>query len=418
MNSDRNVVITGLGVVAPNGNNVDEFYKNCIDGVTGIHQSDILKQFSYQSTYAGEVHLSEDLRWEAKHKKMGDIACEEMLKSAHMTKEDIEKLDSRVGFCMASANIGSLRLELQLRLKEGFNVDQANENIELLKKRGTDILDFNATDCSYYFADKLGIGGPVLTINTACASGTMAVGTAYRLIKSNQADVVVASGIETLSDLSLSGFNSMLNLSSKPCRPFDKGHDGITIGEGAAFVMLESEESAIKRGATILGRVFGYTTSNDAYHITSPDPTGKGALWCMQQTLNKRDSKVNEKLYVNTHGTATNANDSMELKALTELQENNSNIDHIWFSSTKSMVGHCLGASGIIEFVCSMKGLVEGKMPVSISAEDKMDFDESKITLVRNQSESVPYDYFISNSFAFAGCAASIGVEKWNEGEK
>ena len=417
MHNNRNVVITGLGVVAPNGNNVEEFYQNCINGVTGICESDILKEFSFESKYAGEVHIGEDLRWEAKYRKIGDMASEEMLKSARMTKGDIEKFDVRTGFCIASANIGSLRLEPQLRFKEGLDINQSKEDIDLLKKRESDILDFNGTDCVYYFADKLGIGGPVISVNTACTSGTMAVGTGYRLIKSNQADVVVAAGIEVLSDLSLSGFNSMLNLSSNTCRPFDKGHNGITIGEGAAFVMLEEEESAIKRGATILGRVFGYTTANDAYHVTSPDPTGKGALWCMEQTLKNRKCNKDEKLYVNTHGTATKANDSMELKALVELQENN-DINHIWFSSTKSMIGHCLGASGIIEFICSIKGLAHGKMPVSISAEDKVEFDESKLTLVRDQSESVPYDYFISNSFAFAGCASSIGVEKWNEGGK
>lgn len=408
----RDVVITGLGVVAPNGMNVTEFYENCTKGITGIKKSKILDEFSYSTKYVGEVSLQEDLRWEAKFKKIGNLACDEMLKDSGLSRDDIESAGNRAAFCMASANVGSLRLEPQLRYLAGLNIDSSKKDLSYISELKNVVYDFNSTDYSYYFCNKLGVQGAVYSINAACASGTMSVGTGYRLIKNNQADIVIAAGIDILSDLSLAGFNSMLNLTSKPCCPFDKKHDGINIGEGAAFLMLEDAESAVKRGAKIYGKIFGYTTSNDAYHITAPDPTGQGALWCMKKTLESRKSNKDEKLYVNTHGTSTKANDSMELKALEDLQSS-SGIDHIWFSSTKSMIGHCLGASGNLELVCSVKGLADGKMPLSISVDDKMDFDESKLTLVTDEADSVPYDVLLSNSFAFAGNSSSIGVEKW-----
>lgn len=411
MSKDISVVVTGVGVVAPNGRNAKEFFQNCINGVTGISKSPIMKDFDYMSEYVGEVLLDDQLRWESKFKFIGEQACNEMLQDADLDREDIQKFGRRAVFSMASANVGSLRIESQLRKKNGLDSTGITYELNEYMKSDYSILDFNSSDCFYHFSDLMGIEGNTISINAACASGTLAIGEAVKMIKAGRADLAVAAGIDILSDLSLAGFNSLSNLSKSPCKPFDKNRDGITIGEGAVFLMLEREDLAIQRGAEIYGRIFGYSSMNEAYHVTAPDPSGNGAYYCMKKVLENREVSNEESLYINTHGTATQANDSMEVKAM-ELLGNNYNIAHLWFSSTKSMIGHCLGASGSLEFACSLIGLKEGYIPVSISIDDPIEYDEEKMTLVTDKSKSRPYDLFISNSYAFAGNMASIGVEK------
>ncbi|BCJ93200.1 beta-ketoacyl-[acyl-carrier-protein] synthase II [Anaerocolumna cellulosilytica] len=405
------VVVTGVGAVASNGMDSKEYFKNCALGITGICPSRIMEEFHYMTTYVGEVQLEKPLRWEAKFRKIGELACDEMMKDAGVTKEDIEDLGERSVFSMASANVGSLRLEPQLRLK--YKIDTEGVSYEMKEyEKNNSILDFNSADGYYHFSERMGIQGTIISSNAACASGTLAIGEAVRLIKAGYADVAVAAGIDILSDISLAGFDCMSNLSKEPCKPFDKNREGITIGEGAAFVMLEREEYAIKRGAKIYGRIVGFSSMNEAYHVTAPNPNGEGAFLCMDNILKKSANIQDKCIYINTHGTGTLANDSMELKAMEQLVQKYS-LNHLWFSSTKSMIGHCLGASGSLEFACSIIGLYEGRMPISISVDTPMEFNSDRLTLVTNQEKSRPYDMFLSNSFAFAGNMASIGVEKY-----
>jgi 3-oxoacyl-[acyl-carrier-protein] synthase II len=405
------VVVTGVGAVASNGMNSKEYFESCARGISGICPSPIMEEFHYMTSYVGEVRIDKTLRWEAKFRKIGELACDEMMKDAGVTKENIENLGERTVFSMASANVGSLRLEPQLRSK--YKIDTQGVSYEMNNyENNNSILDFNSADSYYHFSDRMGIRGMVLSSNAACASGTLAIGEAVRLIKAGYADVAVAAGIDILSDVSLAGFDCMSNLSKEPCKPFDKNREGITIGEGAAFIMLEREDYALKRGAKIYGRIVGFSSMNEAYHVTAPNPNGEGAFLCMHNILKKSENIQEKCIYINTHGTGTIANDIMELKAMEQLAQEYS-LNHLWFSSTKSMIGHCLGASGSLEFVCSVIGLYEKRMPISISVETPIDFNTNKLTLVTDQEKSRPYDMFLSNSFAFAGNMASIGVEKY-----
>jgi len=406
------VVVTGIGAVAANGLNVSEFYSNCIEGITGIAKSRIMDDFNYMTKYVGEVKLDEELRWESKFKKMGTMACDEMLADAKINKDDIAALDDRAILFMATANVGSLRLEPQMRKVHNHSINGCNYELNFFEKNNMAKLDFNSSDCYLYFADRLGINGAVASSNVACASSTSAIVDATRLIELGKIDLAVIAGIDVLSDLSLIGFTVLNNLSAEPCKPFDKNRAGITIGEGAGFILLESEEYARKRNARIYGKIKGYVTLNEGYHVTSPNPSGEGVKKSFD-VLNKNKAIENtECLYVNTHGTGTSINDSMELKGIEDFLKDKK-MNKVYFSSTKSMIGHCLGASGALEFVCSLKGLECGKMPLSVSVDDPMDFDTDKLELVDTTEKSRSYDAFISNSFAFAGNMASVLVSKY-----
>ncbi len=408
----NSVVITGIGAVAANGLNVSEFYSSCVEGVSGITESPIMKEFKYMTKYVGEVKLNEKLRWESKFKTIGTMACDEMLIDAEISKYDIKALDDRAILFMATANLGSLRLEPQMREKNYHNIEGCKYELSNFKKNNMNKLDFNSSDAYLYFADRLGICGAVLSSNVACASSTAAIVDAARLIELGKIDIAVIGGIEVLSDLSLAGFTVLNNMSVEPCKPFDKNRTGITIGEGAGFILLESEKYAKKRNAKIYGRILGYATLNEGYHVTSPEPSGNGVKRIMD-ILNKNNAiERSECLYINTHGTGTVINDSMEIRGMEQFLKYK-NMNKIYFSSTKSMIGHCLGASGALEFICSLKGLVDGRMPLSISVNEAIDFDTKKLELVDSKEKSRSYDAFISNSFAFAGNMASVLVGKY-----
>ena len=407
-----NVVITGIGAVAANGMNVDEFYINSIKGISGIATSSIMKDFDYMTEYVGEIKLEYNARWESKFKMIGTMACNEMLRDSGLTSADIEQLEERAILCMATANVGSLRLEPQLIMKNQYNIEGCNYKLSEFKKNNMDVLDFNSSDCFFYFADLLGVRGAVLSSNVACASSTTAIGEATRMIELGKADVAIVAGIDVLSDLSLAGFNVLNNMSIKPCKPFDKKRSGITIGEGAGFILLESEEYAKKRDAKIYGVILGYATLNEGYHVTAPDPSGDGVKRCLDILYEKGDIGDTNCLYINTHGTGTVVNDAMELKGIEKFLQDKE-FDKVYFSSTKSMIGHCLGASGALEFICSVKGLVSGAMPLSISVDEAMNFDADKLVLVDTKEKSKAYDAFISNSFAFAGNMVSILVQRY-----
>ncbi len=407
-----NVVITGIGAVAANGMNVEEFYTNSIEGVSGICTSTIMKDFDYMTEYVGEIKLENDVRWESKFEKISIMACNEMLKDSGLTCTDIEKLEERAILCMATANVGSLRLEPQLRKKNQHSIKGCNYELAVFESNNEEILDFNSSDCFYYIADLLGVKGAVFSSNVACASSTTAIGEATRMIELGKVDIAIVAGIDVLSDLSLAGFNVLNNMSSEPCKPFDKNRAGITIGEGAAFILIESEEHAKKRDAKIYGLILGYASLNEGYHVTAPNPSGEGVKRCLDTLYEKGNMDEIECLYINTHGTGTVVNDSMELKGIENFLQDKK-MNKVYFSSTKSMIGHCLGASGALEFVCSVRGLVDGAMPISVSVTEPMDYDKELLELVDTKEKSRPYDAFISNSFAFAGNMASILVQKY-----
>lgn len=395
--SKRDVVVTGVGVVTSNGTDIEAFQNAVIRGEMGIKRCPILEEFAYSTVYGGWIDDGVGDRWEDRFIRIARCALDEAMKDADLKKEAVDALNQRSGFYMGSANLGSLKLEKQLR--ERWERGELSE----------EPLDFNTSDAIFELNRRSGVRGASCEVDAACASSTIALGEAFRSIRQDEADLCIVGGADVFSDLSLTGFDAMNNLDETPCKPFDRNHSGITIGEGAAFVVLEERKRAVERGAKIYGRIFGYHTSNDAFHVTAPDPKGEGAYYCMDRVLREWEDR-DKILFINTHGTATQANDGMEIKAMEKIQESY-DFEKIYFSSTKSMIGHTLGASGLIEFIASVLALEKEKMPLSISVDHPVDYDENKLELVTENSRYPHYRAFISNSFAFAGNSASIGYE-------
>ncbi|WP_294353249.1 beta-ketoacyl-[acyl-carrier-protein] synthase family protein [uncultured Clostridium sp.] len=398
---NKRVVVTGIGVMVSNANNKEELCKALVEGICGIKPSKIMQRLNSYTEYCGEIKLDVNLSRVEKFNYIAKKTIEEMFEDANVNKEYIESFGSRGAFTIGTANLPSLPLDDQFE-----QLSNNNEEIDCSE------LNYRNSESLYELNSLIGNRGELYFINSACVSGTTSVGIGYDLISSGNVDVVVAAGVDVISDVSVAGFNSMNNMSENLCKPFDKLRTGINLGEASAFLLLESEEVALKRGAKIYGEIFAYNSKNDAYHITSPDPTGTGAYVCMNEIIKKYDFREDSILYINTHGTGTSANDEMELKAMERVLSENENIKNIWFSSSKSLFGHCLGAAGTIELATCLLGMNIGKMPISISVENPMDMSEN-LKLVTNEKESIPFDVCISNSFAFAGNSGSIGICKY-----
>lgn len=249
---------------------------------------------------------------------------------------------------------------------------------------------------------------------TACATGTNAIGDAYRQIKEGRAQVMISGGSEaSVNEIGIAGFAALTALSKttdpfKASRPFDRDRNGFVLGEGGAALILESLEHAQARGAKILGEVVGYGATGDAYHMTSPDPTGKGAARAMQQAIDEAQVDPTAIDYINAHGTATHANDSGEARAIRAVFG-----DHpVRVSSTKGMTGHLLGAAGAIEAVLTVAALQKGVLPPNVGCENQD--PECPVDLVQLGDQQAPSArYALSNSFGFGGHNAVLALRKW-----
>lgn len=257
----------------------------------------------------------------------------------------------------------------------------------------------------------LEISGPVYTTMSACAAGTAAMGIAFDQIAGGKADVMIAGGADPLAAFSCYGFHALKALSPDECRPFDAARNGISIGEGSAFFVVESLEHARSREARIYGEILGYSIGNEAHHITSPDPSGAGALASMRHALDQAGLRADQLDYINAHGTSTPMNDAMELKAIGELL--GEHRGQVAVSSTKSMTGHCLGAAGSIELAACFIALHEGFIPPT-SRLAEVEAEHQSLWLVKDSPVKAELTYILSNSFAFSGNTSSIVIGKCN----
>jgi len=251
------------------------------------------------------------------------------------------------------------------------------------------------------------IQGPVSVISTACASGTNSVGRAFDLIRQNRVKRMIAGGVDLFSELTFSGFNSLQALSKDACRPFDEDRDGLMLGDAAAFLIMENIEEANARKARIYGEVCGYAIANEAFHATGPDPQGLRAFASMKGALDRASLKPAEVNYINAHGTGTRANDIMELAAIQLLL--GPRMKEVYISSTKSMVGHTLGAAGSVELIATLLGMFYDFIPPTINMRRPIKgFEE--VNFVRDHALPGKILIALSNSFGFGGNVASIAV--------
>jgi 3-oxoacyl-[acyl-carrier-protein] synthase II len=250
--------------------------------------------------------------------------------------------------------------------------------------------------------EKFGINAPAQVIANACASGTNAIGHAFNAIRTGRYQRILAGGYDALSELVFVGFDSLQAATPEKCRPFDSNRSGMVLGEGAALFALEEFESARRRGAEILGEIIGYGISTDNHHLTQPNPDGSGPRRAMEQALAQAELKPKQIGYINAHGTGTVLNDTAEGKAIMEL------FGEVPVSSTKSMMGHSLGAAGAIEAVVSLLALQHQFLPPNINFREA----ELSLNIVANQPRDAQFDCAVSNSFGFGGTNATIVLRK------
>ena len=409
----RRVVITGMGVVSPIGIGVKEFEEGIFSGKNGIKKITHFDTSSYKSRIGGEItnlnvgdYLSpKDIRRMDRFTQFGMIAAIEAIEQAglNVNSKNSEKIGVLVG-----SGVGGLQT---VEREKAVLMEKGPQRVSpfLVPMLITNI-------ASAYIAIKYGFRGPNLSISTACATGTHAIGEAFRMIQRGEADAMVAGGAEAaITPLGLAGFCAMRALSTRndeperASRPFDRERDGFVIGEGAGILILEELEFARKRGANIWAEVIGFGMSSDAYHITQPVADGRGIRIAMENAL--KDAKVNlqDVDYINAHGTSTPLNDRVETKSIKDLFKDRAY--EIPVSSTKSMTGHLLGATGGVEAIACILAIQRKRVPPTINYE--FPDPDCDLDYVPNEAREVDVRIAMSNSMGFGGHNATIVIKRF-----
>lgn len=407
----RRVVVTGMGVITPVGLNVDAFFQSLKEGRHGFGNIGKFDSTDYKCHVAAEVKGFEGKNYmDLKAAKRMELFGQYAVAAAKEAIEDagicMEKEDPyRVG-CAVGSGIGSLQA---MEREYGRMVSRGPSRISPLMVPLM-ISNMAAGNVSIQF----GLKGKSINVVTACATGTHSIGEAFRSIQYGEADVMAAGGTESsITPLGIGGFCALTALSTvddpdKCSLPFDKNRSGFVMGEGAGIVILEELEHAKKRSAHIYAEVLGYGSTSDAYHITSPAEDGMGAAKAMLFALKDGGVAPDKLTYINAHGTATHLNDLFETRAIKSAFGEHAYKIHI--NSTKSMVGHLLGAAGAVEFVACVKEMEEGFIHRTVgfkTPDDEMDLDYCK----EPYTEEIPYA--LSNSLGFGGHNASILIGKY-----
>lgn len=407
----RRVVVTGLGAITPIGNSVEEFWNAVKKEEIGFAEITRFDTTAYKCHLAAEVKNFEGKDYmDFRSAKRMELFCQYAVAATKEAMEDsgldMDKEDAyRIG-CSVSSGIGSLQA-MEREHTKILEKGPSRVNPLLVPMM---ISNMAAGNVSIQF----GLKGKSLNIGTACASGTNAIGEAFRSIQYGEADVMIAGGTEaSVTPIGISGFTALTALSTEtdPKRaslPFDKDRSGFVMGEGAAILVLEELEHAKKRGAKIYAEMVGYGCSSDAYHITSPAEDGAGAAKAMSNALEDAQVAPEALTYINAHGTGTHHNDLFETRAIKLLFKDHAK--DLKINSTKSMVGHLLGAAGAIEALTCVKEIEEGYIHATVgyqTQDEEIDLNYCK----EASEEEVPYA--LSNSLGFGGHNASILLKKY-----
>lgn len=392
---DDRIVITGLGLTCAIGGNADECFDNAVRGIVGIKE---VKSVEHEKCYAhigGEYPDFVTPDGEDRASALAVKAAREAIADAGL---DVKKEADRVGVMIGSCVGGAVTIE---KFYRDYVADPA-------KASGDDVLKMPISAIANNVALETGAQGVIDNVANACAAGTMSIAVAADLIRQGKADVMLAGGSDPMSSLAYSGFHALHALDDEPCRPFNKSK-GIALGEGAGILVVESYAHAKARGAKIYCEVLGSGVSSDAHHITAPAPDGEGMQAAMERSLENSGITASDVDYVNAHGTGTPLNDSSELGAMLRVFGNDG---YTSASSTKSMVGHCLGAAGSVEAVFCVKAIERGIMPptVGYTDEDKAAMREKAgdFDFVPNAGKKKDIKYVQSNNYAFGGNNSSI----------
>ena len=413
MGKNRRVVVTGMGAITPIGNSVEEFWNGIKEGKTGFGPITYFDTADYRCKLAAEVKDFDPAQYmDKKSARRMEQFCQFAVAAAGQAISDagliMEQEDPYMVGCSVGSGIGSLQaMEREYdRLKEKGPGRVGPMLVPLM------ISNMAAGNVSIAY----GLKGKSLNVVTACATGTHSIGEAYRTIQYGDADVMIAGGTESsITPIGIAGFSALtaLSFSEDPQRasiPFDKDRNGFVMGEGSAVVVLEELEHAKRRGAKIYAELIGYGCSSDAYHITSPAEDGSGAATAMLNALKDGGVAPEELTYINAHGTSTHHNDLFETRAI-KLAFGEHAYD-LKINSTKSMVGHLLGAAGAVEFVTCVKEIQEGYIHRTVGlreTEEELDLNYCR----DSYEEEVPYA--LTNSLGFGGHNASLLLKKYIE---
>ena len=410
--SKRRVVVTGLGTINPLANNVENTWNKLLDGVSGINHITSFDTSTLPVTFAGEIKDFDANEYMGKqHARKLDrsahlsiFATEQALKDAKIDTEI--RLGTNVGIVFGTGIGGIGATEDAVRIFDSRGPSRINPLA---------ITQLMPNSSTGQVAIKFGIEGPSLTITTACAASANAVGEAKNLIENGIVDMVITGGTESgTTPMTIAAFAQIRALSTKnetpteACSPFDKNRDGFVMAEGSTVLVLESEESAKKRGVDIYGYVDGYGSTSDAHHITAPAEGGAGAVRAMEKALNDAKLEKNNVDYINAHGTSTPANDKNETTAIKTLFKEDATSLNI--SSTKSMTGHLLGGAGAFESLVCLLSLKNNKIPPTINLnnpDSDCDLNYTPNVLLEKELHTA-----MSNSFGFGGHNAVLVFSK------
>lgn len=407
-NKKRKVVVTGMGALTPIGIGVENYWKHLLEGKSGIAKISLFDPEGLETQIAGEVKDFDPLNYMDKQEARRNdrftqfvlAASEEAIRDSGI---DLNKVDKfRTGVIIGSG-IGGLQTLL--------------EQQEVMRNKGPKrvspflIPSMIVNMAAGLVSIKYGLKGPNMCVVSACASANHSIGEAFKYVQSGEADFMLCGGTEApIVPLGVAGFINMKAVSThneepeKASRPFDRGRDGFVMGEGAAVLTLESEESALSRGAKIYGCISGYGVSADAFHIAAPEPSGIGAQKCMENALIDAGLSPQDIDYINAHGTSTPVGDKAEVNALRNLF--GERVNRLKISSNKSMIGHLLGAAGGAETIATLLTVQNGTIPPTINLDDP-EFD---LDFVPHKSVKMALHAAINNSFGFGGHNASLVI--------
>ncbi|MBM7554040.1 beta-ketoacyl-ACP synthase II [Thalassobacillus pellis] len=407
----KRVVITGMGAVSPVGNNVDEMWDSIISGRSGIDTITKVNKDDYPAKVAAEV--------------------KDFNPTDFIDKKEARKMDPFTQYAVAASLMAvkdaNLEITDEIAYRTGVWIGSGIGGMGTYEEQFEKFLEKGYRRVSPFFIPMMipdmAAGQVSITLGakamnscsvTACASGANSIGDAFKVIQRGDADIMITGGTESpMNKMSFAGFSAARALSfnedpQSASRPFDKNRDGFVMGEGAGIIILETLESAQKRGAHIYGEIVGYGATGDAHHITAPAPEGEGAVRAMQQALDDAGMTPEDIGYINAHGTSTELNDKFETMAARQVFGDHAN--KLAMSSTKSMTGHLLGAAGAIEAIISLKAMVEGTLPPTINYETPD--PECDMDYVPNEARKAEVDAVMSNSLGFGGHNASLVFKK------
>ena len=411
----RRVVVTGLGVISPVGSGVEKFWKSLVEGKSGIRSVTHFDASLFDCRICGDVldynpldHFnSKEARHLSRFVQFAAVASREAVRNAQL---DLQKLDlDRVGVLIGSGigSIETLEHEHQKFLEKGPSRITPHFIPKII-----------INEAAGQVSIETGARGPVTCVATACSTATNAIGDAFRFIQYGDADVMIAGGTESATTvMGVGGFCALKALSrrndapEKASRPFDLNRDGFVMAEGAGIVILETLEHAKRRGAPILAEMIGYGRTSDAYHITAPESSGRGAAKAMELAIKDAGLTPKDISYINAHGTSTELNDKVETLAVKKVFGEYAR--KVPMSSTKSMTGHLLGAAGGIEFAASVLTIRDGIIPPTINYETPD--PDCDLDYVPNAARRANVSVVMSNSLGFGGHNATVVVKKFQE---